>query len=89
MVDIVLTAPNYQDILVNEDGTASPFFADYISILTELVNVNSAPIIGIGTPEGVIVALKFRWYVDTSAPAGEGLYFKESGSGDTGWVKRS
>lgn len=89
MVDIVLTAPNYQDKIVNEDGEMTAFFADYISILTELVNVNSAPLIGAGTPEGVIVALKFRWYVDTSAPVGEGLYLKESGNGDTGWVKRS
>lgn len=89
MVDIVLTAPDPQIPLVNPDGTGAAFFVQYLQQLTSLINANSIPLVGTGTPEGVLSALPLRWYIDTAAPVGEGIYFKETGTGDTGWVKRS
>lgn len=39
---------------------------------------------GSGSPEGVVTAEPATVYWDT---AGEALYWKETGSGDTGWIQ--
>jgi hypothetical protein len=89
MVDITLTAPDQSTPIVNQDGTMGVFFAEFVTRLTDVVNANSIPIVGTGSPEGIVSALQLRWYIDTSAPVGEGIYLKQSGTGNTGWVKRS
>ena len=60
----------------------------WMDSITTAVN-NLQPLTGTGTPESSIVASVGRWYVDTSAGAGTGIYFKETGDGDTGWILRS
>lgn len=59
--------------------------AEFIEELTLQVNQN-IPIIGTGSPEGVITARPFKLYFDTAAAAGSNAYFKKTGSGDTGWI---
>lgn len=85
MVDIIAPAIGEQ-IIVN--GTASNEFFVWIDQVTSAIN-NTPPLTGSGSPEGVLVADAGRWYVDTGAAAGSGIYFKETGSGDIGWVARS
>jgi hypothetical protein len=74
--------------LITPDGRATEEFHTWMDQMTNAVN-DIPPLTGTGTPEGSVVASVGRWYVDTSAAAGTGIYFKETGDGDTGWVLRS
>ena len=85
MADIL--APAMGDVIA-PNGVASNELFIWMDQITNAVN-NIPPVTGTGSPEGVIVADAGRWYVDTSAAVGSGIYFKESGSGDTGWILRS
>ena len=70
------------------DGYATEAFQIWMDQITTAVN-NVPPLTGSGTPEGAVTASAGRWYVDTSAGSGTGIYYKESGDEDTGWVLRS
>ena len=85
MSDILNPAIEDQ-LMVN--GVPTIQFYTWVADITEAVN-NLEPLIGTGTPEGSVEASPYRWYVDTSAAVGAGIYFKESGYGNTGWVLRS
>lgn len=76
------------DFTIIEDGKSHPDLQQWMEDVTDLVN-SQIPLTGTGSPEGVVVASVGRWYVDTAASVGEGIYFKESGDTDTGWVLRS
>jgi hypothetical protein len=41
---------------------------------------------GYGSPEGVVTARVSSIYMDITNPAEPKLYFKTSGTGNTGWV---
>lgn len=41
---------------------------------------------GTGSPEGVVTASVPALYIDITTPADPVLYFKTSGTGNTGWV---
>ena len=41
---------------------------------------------GSGSPEGVVTASPPAIYIDLSTPSEPELYFKTSGTGNTGWV---
>ena len=86
MAEIIFT-PTLGE-LIAPDGQATIAFQTWLDQVTIAAN-QSAPETGTGTPEGVIVASVGKWYVDTSAGAGSGIYFKESGEENTGWVLRS
>jgi hypothetical protein len=81
----IILEPSLSDTII-VDGIASIAFHTWMQQVTEAVK---PPLSGSGSPEGVIIATIGRWYVDTGASAGTGIYFKESGEGDTGWVARS
>ena len=49
---------------------------------------NQLPLIGTGSPEGVVTASTGRLYTDSSGGAGSTLYVKETGAGPTGWVAK-
>jgi hypothetical protein len=70
-------------IRVTKDGLMTQEFFEFLLQLREPV------ILGTGTPEGSVTANPGRIYSDTNAAAGGGLYVKETGTGDTGWVLRS
>lgn len=80
-----IQAPALTDILL-EGGIPTAQFHTWMDQITEAVKV---PLTGSGSPEAVVIASVGRWYVDASAGAGTGIYFKETGEGDTGWVARS
>ncbi len=73
---------------VIEGEVATLEFQNWMAQVTDQLNV-TPPATGSGSPEGVIIASIGRWYVDTAAVVGTGIYFKETGDGDTGWVLRS
>lgn len=59
----------------NADGTASIVSPDSFA----------GVIFGSGSPEGVVAAATGKFYINTTATAGNVLWFKESGLGSTGW----
>lgn len=71
--------------LLTIDGVATLAFYTWMEQVTQALE---PPLTGSGSPEGVVVATPGRWYVDTDT-VGTGIYLKESGEGDTGWVARS
>lgn len=73
---------------LDEGGQISLTFYDWMESVTNAIN-NLQPITGSGSPESVVKADKGRWYVDVSAAANEGIYFKQTGFGGTGWIKKS
>lgn len=79
-----IQAPLLSDKITN-DGFASIQFYTWMDQITEAVK---PPLVGSGSPEGVVVATIGRWYVDTDS-VGTGIYLKNTGEGDTGWVARS
>lgn len=80
-----IQTPDITDILFDGE-VASVQFHTWMTQVTEAL---LPPETGIGSPEGVVVSTTGRWYIDTNAPVGSGIYFKESGEGNTGWVSRS
>lgn len=82
-----ILVPQLGDTLT-PDGVATLAFQTWMAAITDAVN-GIPPLTGTGSPEGAVEASEGRWYVDTSAAAGQGIYYKESGDGDTGWVARS
>jgi hypothetical protein len=67
------------------DGFASVQFSAWMDQVTEAVK---PPLVGSGSPESVVIATIGRWYVDTDS-AGTGVYLKNTGEGNTGWIARS
>jgi hypothetical protein len=83
LVDIVQN-PLSTDVLI-ENGIATDTFYSWIDQVTRAIQ---PPLLGSGNPEGAIPSHVGRWYVDQDT-VGTGIYLKETGDGDTGWVLRS
>lgn len=75
--------------IVLEDLTQHELFRDWINSVTNEVNSRSL-LFGTGSPEGVVVALKGREYMDESGTASSIKYIKKTDdvAGDTkkGWI---
>ncbi len=88
------TALQYSDIreLYNfkKDNTIEDFAAlkeDVVSLI-ELMNNNSQPIFGTGSPEGVIAANNSLIYFDTiNEPANITMWANKIVGGKTGWLQ--
>lgn len=85
MAEIIQSPSLYP--VVMQDGTPTVEFLTWLDQVTNAVN-NIPPLKGSGSPEGVVTASVGRWYVDTDS-TGTGIYLKESGDGNTGWLARS
>jgi len=70
---------------LDSEGKPTQRTAEYIEGMTKAVNLNT-PIIGTGSPEGVVTASPTQRYMDDAGTAGNILYIKQSGTGDTGWI---
>ncbi len=88
MANFVAVAPDFRYPIVDGSGRATEDFQRFAAVTVELLNALN-PTIGTGTPEGVLSEGPQSIYIDDSAPVGEGIYIKESGTGKTGWVRRS
>lgn len=82
-----ILVPTQGDELIDE-GIANTEFHIWMEAVTEAVN-NLMPLTGAGTPEATVTASVGRWYVDTAAAVGTGIYFKQTGDEATGWILRS
>ena len=80
MVD--LSPPRPLDPVIKEDGTMEQDFMLWTQDITSQVNFNTVAE-GSGSPEGVLVAQPNKLYRDEDVP---NLYWKSTGSGDTGWL---
>lgn len=78
--------PVISDPIVDESGVPTVQFYLWMEQVSASVK---PPLTGTGSPEGVIIGTTGKWYVDTAASAGTGIYFKETGEGNTGWALRS
>jgi hypothetical protein len=79
-----IQAPAITDKIMR-DGFASVQFFTWMGQVTEAVK---PPLVGSGSPESVVIATIGRWYVDTDS-ASTGIYLKNTGEGNTGWIARS
>ncbi len=70
---------------ITDKGVPTAKFQALLEVYEREVNLNT-PIIGTGSPEGVVVAEPYQAYLDTTGGAGSIQYRKMSGSGDTGWI---
>lgn len=71
---------------VDSDSRPTQRTAEYIEEMTRLVNLNT-PIVGTGSPEGVVTAKITQMYMDDAGTASAIMYIKQTGDGtDTGWV---
>ena len=81
--------PDYREQLIEkENGVALQEFNTWMDIVSNNIN-ELIPAFGTGSPEGVLTANVGKLYIDTGAAAGTGLYIKETGAGNTGWILRS
>ena len=72
--------------IVDENGLMTQVARDWVQDVT-----NNDPIIGTGSPEGVVTAFQGRSYMDDAGTAGAISYIKrdaDDGLGDTskGWI---
>lgn len=70
---------------VTSEGIPTIKFQALLESLELAVNLNT-PIIGAGSPEGVITAKPYQVYLDTTGGAGTLQYRKMTGTSNTGWV---
>lgn len=71
--------------LVDRNGYLTLRGAEWAEAITTQVNLNTV-LSGTGSPEGVVEAEPTRLYMDDSGTAGNILYVKKSGTGNTGWI---
>lgn len=68
--------------LVDDKGLATDIFRQWI--------ITRDPLVGAGSPEGVVTAPQFRFYIDSSGSTGSLLYIKIqpdiAGDKSQGWV---
>ena len=67
---------------ITDDGLMNGRMRDWAREITRQVNFNTI-VDGSGSPEGVLTAEPNKFYRDTAVP---NLYWKSTGSGDTGWL---
>lgn len=76
---------NNSNPVVEEDGRMIRRFADWTKAVTRL-----DPFFGEGSPEEVVEAEQFRFYVDTTGASGAVLYVKRDsdidGDKTQGWI---
>jgi len=70
---------------LDEAGKPTQRTAEYIEAMTKVVNL-STPIVGTGSPEGVVVAEPTQMYMDDAGTASSIMYVKKTGTGNTGWI---
>ncbi|MES0329155.1 MAG: hypothetical protein ABUK06_02590 [Dehalococcoidales bacterium] len=74
----------FSDVL-RSDGKPSERFAGWVGEITDQINFNTVAE-GSGSPEGVLTADITKLYMDTAGTAGNILYVKKTGNGNTGWI---
>jgi len=72
-------------LLADEPGTPTLRLSEWIEEMTRAANFSEVEK-GSGSPEGVVTASPTKLYMDTAGTAGNILYVKKSGNGDTGWI---
>ena len=81
--------PEARRAIVFADFTQEDLFRDWISTMTNQVNVRSF-LFGNGSPESNVEAVKGREYMDESGTAGNIMYVKQSddvaGNKTLGWI---
>jgi len=82
---MTVTAQERFSELVDERGFLTTRGANFIEELVRQVNQNEVAS-GSGSPEGVVTANPKKLYMDEGGTAGNILYVKKTGTGDTGWI---
>ena len=80
MVDIITPSPIEQ--ITRENGKMYQRFMNWTQDITNAVNFNTTAE-GTGSPEGVLTANPNKFYRDMAGP---NLYWKSTGTGNTGWL---
>jgi len=70
---------------VDSAGRPLQRVTEYFEAINRQVNANTI-LEGSGSPEGVLAADPKTLYMDTAGTAGNILYIKKTGTGNTGWI---
>lgn len=70
---------------VDSSGRPVDIVATTLEDMTREVN-KSTVLEGSGSPEGAVIAEPKVLYMDTAGTAGNILYVKKTGTGNTGWI---
>jgi hypothetical protein len=74
----------YPNILgLGQNTPFDRFINAIVGQVSSTVAATTAPLTGVGAPEGVVTATPGRWYVDTGT---NNIYLKVSGTGNLGWL---
>ena len=84
----MLNGLDYGINLTDKEGVATERFRAFLQKLVTEVN-ERIPLESTGSPESVVSGKVGQLCIDTAAAAGTGIYYKETGTGDTGWILRS
>lgn len=82
-----IVIPPAKTVKISRDEYPQDIFYAWIDLITKIVN-QLQPTFGTGSPEGSVIGNVGQVYIDTTTP-GTGIYYKESGTGNTGWIARS
>ena len=70
---------------ITDKGVPSNHFQALLEAYERQINLNT-PIIGVGSPEGAIIAEPYQVYLDSTGTTGSLQYRKMTGNGNTGWI---
>ena len=70
---------------IDQSGKPTNRAASFIEEMTRQVNASTV-LSGSGSPEGSVEANPKTLYMDETGSAGNILYIKKTGTGNTGWV---
>ena len=77
-----IAAPTYGfPLLIPEALSSTQELQNWMAEVSDALN-QVLPLSGVGSPEGVLAANVGRFYVDTDS---KDLYYKEIGTGESGW----
>lgn len=79
----------YQEwLILNPESTPSYSQLGMVATQYRFQGTNTGFFFGTGSPEGVVTAAAGSIYCNRSGGASGSVYFKISGSGNTGWVAK-
>jgi len=82
---MTIIAPDRFETLSERTGEPTQRQAEWMEAMTRQINFN-AVLSGSGSPEAVVTASPTQQYMDTAGTAGNILYIKKTGTGNTGWI---
>jgi len=82
---MTIIAPDRFESMSEGAGEPTQRQAEWMEAITRQMNLSTI-LRGTGTPEGGVSANPTQLYMDDTGSAGNILYIKQTGTGNTGWI---